>query len=430
MKSLLLIASICFSLNSYSSPLFESEEVLEINISSKFFYGDWPYKKKQYIKAKEYREGKLSYEIDGENFNHVIEIKARGGTRHTICQIPPYKLKIFQRDGTPFENYKKKIKLVTHCKDLEDSKIPNQKVISEYLAYKLISKIYPYFFKVKLVKVNYIDLKYGPVSKGYGILLEHKKDMAKRNKLSFPEGEYVDNLKEYISDEFPLDNYIQVTLANSMLNNWDWKPLINVLFLKNKEQEKVLVPYDFDRTGIAEDFERVQSKNEFYVDSQDYFNPSRFPQYVSINFLTKKNIEFDLKELKKLYLKHAEGFLSKKEQVISVLHQYRHLLEPKNFDLINERLTAFFTALNKPFEFYTREDYENHLTTGDIVAKANAIKFISDHPMDIDKDYNLIHPLFFKPENKPLKKLINEVILRNLSFGQENANNFLTLVSK
>ncbi|RLA63955.1 MAG: hypothetical protein DRQ88_11760 [Epsilonproteobacteria bacterium] len=76
-------------------------------------------------------------------------------------------------------------------------------------------------------------------------------------------------------------------------------------------------------------------------------------------------------------------------------------------------------------------DYISHLKSNDLEAKAHAIEALAYNSLSKDIDFNLIYPLYFRPENLFLKNLINKVIiLTPTNFGKENAAEFLRLATK
>lgn len=425
-------------------PLFQSEAPLELTLKGDFFKNERNFKRLKFIKEKEYSTGFLTYSHSGKDFKHPTKIKPRGGTRHRGCQIPPYKLKISKRDGTLFDHAKKTMKLVTHCHHYPDgtikNTIENQKVISEYLAYKLISEIYPMSFSTRLITINYVDLKYGQISKGFGILLENKKNLAKRYQVKAYKGKKADIEKKYFkpADQFPFDNFVYLTLANSMINNIDWRPLLNNILIKNKNKEYILVPYDLDKTGLVLDYgEFVKAQDpkrkKWYKSHQSFFHQSRFPHYRSFRNLEKNphgDYKLDLKKIKDIYLKYANIIYSKKDQVFSVLKKNRHFLVEKNFKLMNKRVDQFFNEIykgvqNKSFKFFTSLDYIEHLKNGDLEAKDHAIRALAHISVNKDEDFNHVYSLYIKEENRPLKKMINQLVVRESGFGTENATKLI-----
>lgn len=240
-----LLFLICFFLWSttlgQASPLFDSDEVLELNLQGnlkKVFKdrGDDP----------QYHSATLQYKADLNTMNILIKIKTRGHFRKisSNCKYPPILLN-FKKSATPkgsvFEG-QDKVKLVTPCQG-------EKYVIYEYLVYKLYNLITPRSFKARLVKVIFQDTVKNKSSKPYyGMLIEEEKQMAKRNQSSSLEKI---GLRPKSTQK---EDFLKMAIFEYMIGNTDWSVQFqqNIkLIMTDSTSLPIAIPYDFDHAGIV-----------------------------------------------------------------------------------------------------------------------------------------------------------------------------------
>ena len=131
--------------------LFESDDLLELTLR---FDISWFMKNKP---EEEYIDAILTYHLNEiDSVNKSIRLRSRGNFRHRTCPFPPIminlgKSRLGYRDLSSIKN----IKLVTHCRQ---SKLYEDYMLKEYLAYKLYNVVTDFSFRVRLLKINYIDL--------------------------------------------------------------------------------------------------------------------------------------------------------------------------------------------------------------------------------------------------------------------------------
>jgi hypothetical protein len=114
-----------------------------------------------------------------QSFN--IQINARGLTRRTAgyCKFPPLLL-TFDKAATKGTLFKgqHKLKLVTYCRDQSDYE---QRIVLEYLVYKLYNVLTPMSFRARPADVTYRSSPTDTGVKRFGFLLEDIDDLADRN---------------------------------------------------------------------------------------------------------------------------------------------------------------------------------------------------------------------------------------------------------
>ena len=111
-----------------------------------------------------------------------LQVRPRGLTRRTAgyCDFPPIQLIFGEKStlkGTVFKG-QSKLKLVTYCRDQNDYE---QRIMLEYLAYKLYNVVTPVSYRVRSAQVTYRkDDKDAGVTR-FGYLIEDLSELADRN---------------------------------------------------------------------------------------------------------------------------------------------------------------------------------------------------------------------------------------------------------
>lgn len=194
-----------------------------------------------------YHKMEISYTgEEGKRISIPLKVKTRGNFRRdrSNCYYPPLRLN-FSKAKTPPNTLftgQDKIKLVTPCRD-------QKFVIREYLVYKLYNLITPLSFNARLVRVIYEDTEKGKTSDPlYGILLEDKKQMAKRNQGKIFSRNKVRPNK---TEKSP---FLKMAVFEYLIGNTDWSVQYqhNVkLIVQDSSIRPTTVAYDFDHAGIV-----------------------------------------------------------------------------------------------------------------------------------------------------------------------------------
>jgi len=211
-----------------------------------------------------YHPATLLYASEPTRDTFDIKVKTRGFMRRKqeTCSFPPLMLNFKKKAvaGTIFEG-QNKLKYVTHCRPVKDNL---NNLFKEYLIYRQYEILTDMSVRTRLVKMTYIDEagRKNPFD-SYGIILEHKKQMAARNGATVYEGTLVhqDRCVNETLDLFTIFQY--------MIGNTDWSvsgPLSNAnpqILIPNKKGAHNLyliridssqlthpVPYDFDYCGL------------------------------------------------------------------------------------------------------------------------------------------------------------------------------------
>lgn len=141
------------SADSVAQSLFESHDVLEVRIEA-------PLTTLVRVRSDvDYLDGTFSYTDDvGESQSFDLKLRARGRFRRkkSTCNFPPIRLnfKTGQVEGSVFDG-EDKLKLVTHCKR-RGSK-PEQYLLREYMAYRILQILTDKSFRARLFHVTYVN---------------------------------------------------------------------------------------------------------------------------------------------------------------------------------------------------------------------------------------------------------------------------------
>ena len=250
--------------------LFSLEEPMELTL--KFDIKSYQREK---IKG-EYLPVQLTYHVnDTLDINKEVRVKARGEFRRQHCILPPFWLNIKKaKVGNKYLEGTNKIKIVTHCRD---SKQHEQYLIKEYLAYKIYSEISPYSFRVRLIRMKYIDTgRKNKETSSWAFMIEPEDMMAERLGVKTVKS---DAVGMRYTDTLMMD---VVAFYMYMIGNADYSIAgrHNVKLIRRQDPLKPLpvpVPYDFDYAGVVNATYAIPGENLglLSVTERYYLGPCR-----------------------------------------------------------------------------------------------------------------------------------------------------------
>jgi hypothetical protein len=302
--------------------LFDSDEPLEITLEfdQKHFL--------EKIAKTETFDGTLKMRLsETDSMDRKITLKYRGESRYVRCGYPPLEINFKKPVYLDSDSGRvKKIKLVHQC---QRGSLHEEYIKREYLVYKLFNVLTDTSFRVRLLKINYIDSKQvkKPVT-SFGFFIEPKSLLAQRtNNLVLKSM----NLTQREMIPGALD---RVAIFNYMVSNWDWSVpgQHNVDILKSLSFSGsglgIPVPFDFDLTGVV---------------NADYAIP---PPEMGIES-NRIRVFSGICRSREVYHKELMMFLDKKDEFYSVINNYPYLSNASKKDIINF-LDQFFDQLEKP----------------------------------------------------------------------------------
>ena len=179
-----------------------------------------------------------------------MRMKARGKFRKKHCSLAPFwldlrKVEIKDEEQQDFA----RIKIVTHCKG---SQAYEEYVLKEYLCYKIYNIISPNSFRVRLVRMTYVDTgRDNKVTKGWAFMIEPVEMLAQRfNAMEIKNEALLSKLMRPVEMNM-------LALFQYMIGNTDYSvPLrhnIKILGLSGfGTSGYIAVPYDFDYSGLVD----------------------------------------------------------------------------------------------------------------------------------------------------------------------------------
>ena len=188
-----------------------------------------------------------------------MRLKARGAFRRSYCSLAPFWLNIRKAD---VENKNledtKRMKIVTNCRN---SKAYDDYVLKEYLCYKIYNIISPVSFRVRLMKMKYVDTgRKNKVTEGWAFMIEPEEMVAERNDAVVVEN---DELSMRLIKPGQLD---VAALFMYMIGNGDFSVVgrhnVKILGMPGFGTEGyTVVPYDFDYSGLVNATYAVPGEN-------------------------------------------------------------------------------------------------------------------------------------------------------------------------
>lgn len=229
-------------------PLFETRETLHATIAAPLttLVADRA--------TEEELAGTFSYTgPGGETVSLDIKIRARGHSRHRICDLPPLWLNFrkSQVKDTLFDK-QDKLKLAVHCGDSERYE---QTVLREYTAYRILNLVTPLSFQVRLLRITWVDTEGEREQQvRFAFLLEHKERLAKRIDRRHLE---IEETSVAALDPAHLN---LTSVFQFLIGNTDFSPIAkpdynecchNYVLFSNDRDLLVAIPYDFDQSGLV-----------------------------------------------------------------------------------------------------------------------------------------------------------------------------------
>ncbi len=323
----MLIGMILHAQNSSHSTLFSTDAPLPIK---------WSFSIKQIRKTTNdstYASSELSYADKKGKWRSIeTKIRKRGNYRLKTCYYPPLKIKIGKKAvvNTLFSE-NRKFKMVTPC--LRDAN-SNDLVLKEFIAYKLYEKLSPYFFKTRMLDIDFTEVRSKKTKhrKMNGFLIEDIDDVAKRL-----------NANELKRKVHPLEQDARVSIINAffqcMIGNTDFSTGYQhnqkLIF---KEGESYPIPYDFDMSGLVNPpyatVSKIQGKQ---------LPIEKVTQRLYRGFLRDRTQIFEVRQL----------FVDKKLELLKVIEEYKsYFNSTSEYQNCRDFIASFFKVIedNNRFE--------------------------------------------------------------------------------
>ncbi|MEA3461379.1 MAG: hypothetical protein U9R49_05835 [Bacteroidota bacterium] len=270
---------------------------------------------------------------DSIQLEKEMRLKARGQFRRNYCSLAPFWLNIRKADVAN-ENLEdtKRMKIVTNCRN---AKGYDEYLLKEYLCYKIYNIISPVSFRVRLMKMKYVDTgRKNKVTEGWAFMIEPEEMVAERHNALVIEN---DELAMRLMKPAQLD---VAALFMYMIGNADFSVTgrhnIKILGMPGHGTEGyTVVPYDFDYSGLVDASYAIPGENLgiFSVRERYYLGLCRDAEafMAAIEHINQYRDEI---------LKVVNDFVyldeKNKEDVIEYLEEY--FAQASQFDMIGSML--------------------------------------------------------------------------------------------
>ena len=205
------------------------------------------------IRNKEVRkESPFLISVGGEE--HNVHIRVRGKSRARVCDFPPLRLDFTTNDvaETLFDG-QDKLKLVTHCRNYDRAEAD---MLQEYVAYRVFNAITPISYRVRLLRIHYVDTDKRLGKKAanrYAFLIESSSEMAARIDAKRTHAQSV--MRGTLDEDYAA----LVFVFQYLIANTDWSLVLadgadeccHNIDLFEGTSGVLLVPYDLDLAGVV-----------------------------------------------------------------------------------------------------------------------------------------------------------------------------------
>jgi hypothetical protein len=188
-----------------------------------------------------------------------VRIKARGAFRRSHCYFAPFWLNIRKADvKNKYLQDVTKMKIVTHC---QGSKGYENYVLKEFLIYKIYNILSPVSFRVRLIRIKYVDTsRKDRLTESWAIMIEPEEMLAERN-----DAVVIKNDK-LVMAVMRTEEMALVSMFQYMVGNSDYsiagRHNMKVLGLPGFGSEGYTpVPYDFDYSGLVNAYYAIPGDN-------------------------------------------------------------------------------------------------------------------------------------------------------------------------
>ncbi len=279
---------------------------------------------KKYQRSKfkgEYLPVHFYYQInDTLRLEKSMRIKARGEFRRKHCSFAPFWLNIRKADiANQHLQEVTRIKIVTHCRGSNEYA---DYLLKEYLTYKIYNILSPISFRVRLLRMKYVDTgRKNRVTESWAFMIEPEEMLAGRH-----DGQVIKK-DELIMRLMKPETMDLVALFQFMIGNADYsiagRHNVKILGLPGFGSEGYTpVPYDFDYTGLVNAEYALPGENLGITSIQDRY------------FLGLCREESEYQQV----IDHLEKH---RDEILEMINSFPYMKEKKKSEMISY-LEGFF----------------------------------------------------------------------------------------
>ncbi|MCK4880105.1 MAG: hypothetical protein KAS82_05565 [Bacteroidales bacterium] len=267
---------------------------------------------------------------DSLHLEKEMRLKARGKFRRAHCTLAPFWLNIRKVDEeNEHLRNASKIKVVTHCKG---TKAYEEYVLKEYLCYKIYNIISPVSFRVRLVRITYVDTgRKNKETEGWAFMIEPEEMLAQRNNAMVVK-------RDDLTTKLLRPEEINIlALFQYMIGNPDYsvprRHNLKILGLPGFGATSYIpVPYDFDYSGLVDAYYAVPSEKLGIISVREryFLGPCREDRaYIAaiekINLYREEILQL-VTDFEYLDQKYKKGVIAYLEQYFELSTHYKALI--------------------------------------------------------------------------------------------------------
>ena len=262
-------------------------------------------------------DGQISIIANKEELRFSAAFKPGGKSRREICRLPPLKMNLKKSELETFNFIKDhdKMKIVFQC---QSSSRYAETIKMEKFLYDLYGIVSPYGFRSKLVKVRLED--YDKLVDGF--VIESDADIQRRQDLDMIK------VGTIATSALNREEYVKMCLFQYLISNADWsarKGHNTDLFKRNTDNSLIVIPYDFDFSGI--------------IDNSYAAPPEQLPiEDVTERYFMDRNMPLE-------ELQAGANFYIAKEQEFYQLVQEASFLSDGSKKRLNKYLESFYKTI-------------------------------------------------------------------------------------
>jgi hypothetical protein len=193
-----------------------------------------------------WRTGTLAYSADGRRVVVPMRVRTRGLWRLKNCHFPPLRLDFAGKEAkNTILAQLGKPKLVNYCRDSENYE---QYILQEHQLYRIYRLLTPISYRVRLLRVAYVDSASGETTATrYAILAEDPDHLARRL------GGIILKAKGARASDLEAPQLALAYLFQFMIGNTDFSfnGLHNTQLVATPDGQILPVAYDFDYAGAV-----------------------------------------------------------------------------------------------------------------------------------------------------------------------------------